>query len=128
MEKQPHIVKQEKRIIDGIAWWAHELHEEFLEKIRSEFTDEEWEKFIESWYIKIRYLNHIWENILNALKLWQQNEISSDTATIEVTIKDQLIGLLYERRTAFNHAEVTYIIFRQQLQDLKNEILKDIKK
>jgi hypothetical protein len=119
-----HHIKQERRIIDGTAWWAHELHNEFLENIRWEFTDKEWEYFITGWHLKIKYFSHITENILNALKLWEQNTISSDIATIEVTINDQLIGLLYERRTAFNHAEITYIIFQEQLHKLKKEILK----
>ena len=120
-------IKQERRIVDGIPWWAHELHTEFLEQIRSEFNDKEAEKYIESWQIKIKYLEHVWENILNALKLWEQNTISSDTATIEVSINDQLIGLLYERRTEFNHAEITYIIFKDQLQKFKQDELPKLK-
>lgn len=125
--KAAHDIKKERRQIDAIPWWADELHEEFLEKIRSNFTDEEADKFIKHGFIEIKYLTHIWENILKALEMGKQNTISGDTQTIEVTIQDQLVGLLYNRRTEFNHSEVTYLIFDKELQKLKKELLKQMK-
>ncbi len=116
-------VKQERHIIDGIEWGAHELHDEFLEKIKECLSTEEMESFMESWMIKIKYLNHIWENIMNVLKQWKQTTVEWDTTTIEVSMQDHLIWLLYDRRTEFNHSEITYIIFKEELEKLKNEIL-----
>ena len=118
-------IKQERRMIDAVEWGAHELRDEFLEKIRECFLPEEKaENFIESWMIKIKYLNHISENIMNALKQEKQTSVEWDTTTIEVTMQDHLIWLLYDRRTEFNHSEITYIIFKEELKKLKTEILK----
>lgn len=117
-------IKQERRMIDAVEWGAHELREEFLEKIRECFLPEDKvEKFAESWMIKVKYLNHVWENIMNALKQWKQTTVEWDITTIEVSIQDHLIWLLYDRRTEFNHSEITYIIFKEELKKLKNEIL-----
>lgn len=121
-------IKQERRIIDWVEWWAHELHDEFLEKIRECFLPEEnVERFVESWMMKIKYLTHVSENILEALKRWRQTNLDWDTLTIEVTIKDRLIWLFYDRRTEFNHSEITYIIFKEELNKLKSEILESDK-
>ncbi len=125
--KAAHDIKKARRQIDAVPWWGHELHEEFLEKIRWNFTEAEAEKFIDCWFIQIKYLTHVWESILQALKMWEQNTISGDTQTIEVTIQDQLVGLLYNRRTEFNHSEITYIIFSEELKILKKDLLKQIK-
>jgi hypothetical protein len=116
--------KQERRIIDGTKWWAYELHDEFLKKIRWEFTDAQAEKLMTSWFVQIKHLSHIPENIVNALKQWKQTTVDGYTTTIEVTIEDQLIGLLYDRRTDLNNSEITYFIFQEQLQKLKKQILK----
>lgn len=121
-------LKQERRIVDSGKWWNQELHNEFLKKIEKEFTPEERKKFMESWFVEIKYLEHIPQHIINAFKARKQNTLESETKTIEVIIDDQLIGLLYDRRTDLNNSEVTYIIFKEKLQKLKNKILKNTKK
>ncbi len=121
-----HEFKQERRIIDSVEWWVYELHDEFLEKIKWQFSEEELEKFSKT-FLNLKYLNHVPKDIVDAFKQGRHSSLDGDTLTIEVTIQDQLVGLLYERRTDLNHAEVTYFIFKDKLQKLKKEIIKKCK-
>jgi hypothetical protein len=120
------IVKQENRMIDAVPGWAHELHTEFTESIRDYFTDEEAEKFFKSGLIKINYLTALSDELYRAL-LHQNYSDPWDTGIIEVTLDDALVGLYFDRRDEGNHSEITYIIFKEKLLSLKNEILEKLK-
>lgn len=118
------LMNKQSYTIDCDEWSAQALKSKFKEEIKKKFTPEQ----IDSWIVEFKFLGHISQGIIDLFNQGKKKTLEGDTETIEAiaTINNQLIGLLHDRKTGVNKSQITYVVFNDAIEQLKEAILKNM--